>query len=49
MIDGLADHMAQAGSDGDEVVLGLSESVAELVVAVGEFGIGGVEFSVGLR
>jgi hypothetical protein len=41
--------LAQAGSDGDEVVLCLGELGLKLVVVVSEFGVGVVEFSVGLQ
>ena len=41
--------MAQAGSHGDEVVLYVGELGLKLVVVVGEFGVGVMEFSVGLQ
>ena len=47
VVGGVADHLAQAGTDGDEVVLGFGELVAQLVIVVSEFGVG-VKFLVGV-
>ena len=48
LVGGVADHLPQAGSDSDEVVLGLGELSLQLLVVVSEFGVGGVKFAVGL-
>jgi hypothetical protein len=47
LIGGVADHLPHACSDGNEVVLRLGELTLKLLVVVSEFGVGGVEFSVG--